>query len=202
MADTRDAAGTHDVRDPAAFGQLMQLEREATHIFLNQPLFLPGLLQVASYASAMIGKITGLDSSDPEELRERVRVRMQRAEGLQKRLQSDAPPHVWAAIDEGVVRRAAVMREQLAHLATVAEFDTVHLTVIPFSHGPYAGLGGSFEVHELANGDASVFFEGAHADELVESDPAVARRYRDSVKRMVQSGVDARALLRTISGDL
>ncbi|MEV0134914.1 DUF5753 domain-containing protein [Dactylosporangium sp. NPDC050688] len=205
MADTADATRAHDVRDPAPFAQLMQLEREAARIFLNQPLFVPGLLQVPGYAKEMIGRIAGLEP-DSAELAERVKIRAGRAEAFHQRLQGPTPPQIWAAIDEGVIRRTVggpdVMREQLTHLAAVAKFDTVHLAVIPFDHGAHAGLGGSFEVHELANGDATVFFEGAHADDIVGADPEVARRYRAAVQRMVESGVDARALLEQLAGAL
>lgn len=205
MGFTGDMTRTRDVRDPSAFTQLLELERQATRIYLNQPLFVPGLLQVPGYATQMISRVAGLEAGDPQ-LQERVKVRTQRAETLLKRLQSDTPPHIWAALDEGVVRRAvggvAVWREQLAHLATIAKFKTVHLAIIPFSQGAHPGLGGSFEVHELANGDGAAFFEGAHADEFVDSDPTVAQRYRETVKHMVETGVDARKLLETISGAL
>jgi hypothetical protein len=201
MTDSAGATRTHDVRDFAAFDRLTKAEPQAEQIFLNQPLFFPGLLQIRAYATAMISSIVGLDL-DSQQLNERVDARMERAETLHARLQSDAPPHVWAAIDEGVVRRVvggvAVWREQLTHLVTMSKFDTVHLAVIPFGHGAHPGLGGPFEVHELPNGDASVFFEGAHSDELIEADPELARRQRSKVQRMVESGMDARELLETI----
>ncbi|MDG6100939.1 DUF5753 domain-containing protein [Dactylosporangium aurantiacum] len=205
MADTADATRPHDVRDPAAFLQLMQLEREAVRIFLNQPLFVPGLLQVPGYAKEMIGRVAGLEP-DSVELAERVEVRAGRVEAFHQRLQGPNPPEIWVAIDEGVVRRTVggpdVMREQLAYLAAVAKFDTVHLAVIPFGYGAHAGLGGSFEVHEPASGDAAVFFEGAHADYIVGADPEVARRHRAAVQHMVASGVDARPLLEQLAGAL
>ncbi|MEV4507484.1 DUF5753 domain-containing protein [Dactylosporangium sp. NPDC049525] len=197
-----DATRTHDVRDPAPFDRLTKVEPQAAQIFLNQPLFFPGLLQTRAYATAMISSVVGLELDSPE-LHDRVDARAQRAETLHARLQSDAPPHIWAAIDEGVVRRvvggAAVWQEQLNHLVAMAKFDTVHLAIIPFDHGAHPGLGGSFEVHELPNGDASVFFEGAYADELIETDQDLARRHRGKVQRMVESGVDARELLATIT---
>jgi hypothetical protein len=183
----------------------MKLEQEATQIFLNQPLFVPGLLQVAGYAAEMISRIAGLKPGDPE-LTNRVNVRMQRADAFEKRLQGTTPPHLWAAIDEAVLRRVVggpeVMREQLDHLITMSEMDTVHLGIIPLNYGAHVGLGGSFEVHEVASGEASVFFEGAPADEIVGTDQARARRYRETMETMMASalsGAEARALLETIS---
>ncbi|WP_327006917.1 DUF5753 domain-containing protein [Dactylosporangium sp. NBC_01737] len=205
MTYTGNATGAHDVRDWGAFTRLLELEPKATQIFLNQPLFLPGLLQVPGYAAEMIGHILGLKPGSPE-LAERVQVRTERGEAFQKRLRSSSPPHLWAAIDEAVVRRkvggADVMRAQLDHLVAMTEFKTVHLAIIPLDHGAHAGLGGSFEVHELGNGDASVYFEGSHDDVLVGDKPELARRCRETVKSMVSSGSDARAVLEAISSSL
>jgi hypothetical protein len=197
-----------DARGPAAFDQLLTLEQEAVQIFLNQPLFVPGLLQVPGYAAEMIGRIRGLDPEDTE-LTERVNLRMQRAEAFEKRLTSASPPNMWAAIDESVLRRLtggpAVMREQLDRLLRMSKLDTVRLGILPLSDGAHAGLGGSFEVHELASGEASVFFEAAYTDELVGTDQDLARRCRRKVERLVASAVSgeqARALLETIRGTL
>jgi Domain of unknown function (DUF5753) len=204
MVSTGDSVEMYDVRGPSAFDQLMKLEQEATQIFLNQPLFVPGLLQVAGYAAEMISRIAGLKPGDPE-LTNRVNVRMQRADAFEKRLQGTTPPHLWAAIDEAVLRRVVggpeVMREQLDHLITMSEMDTVHLGIIPLNHGAHVGLGGSFEVHEVASGEVSVFFEGAPADEIVGTDQALARRYRETMETMMASavsGAEARALLETV----
>src|SRR5258706_4245215 len=102
MAHTGDAAGTHDGRDMTAFSRLMELEREAVQIHLNQPLFVPGLLQTSGYATQMISRIARREPDDPEVI-ERVRVRGQRAETFQKRLQGAAPPQLWVVMDEAVL---------------------------------------------------------------------------------------------------
>jgi hypothetical protein len=208
MVSAGNPVKMYDVRGPSAFDQLMRLEQKATQIFLNQPLFVPGLLQVAGYAVEMISRIISLKSGDPE-LTDRLNVRIQRADAFEKRLQGTTPPHLWAAIDEAALRRTVggpeVMREQLDHLVTMSKIDTVHLAIIPLSHGAHVGLGGSFEVHEVAGGEASVFFEGAPADEIVGTDQALAQRYREVVETMVASavsGAEARTLLGTISSTL
>jgi hypothetical protein len=192
----------------APLNQLIKLEQEATRMYLNQPLFVPGLLQVPGYAREMISRTTGLEPGDPA-LTERVKVRTQRAENFAKRLEGTDPPQLWAVIDEAVLRRtvggAAVMRDQLEHLVAVSKLDAVHLAVVPLGHGAHPGLGGSVEVHEGPDGQAAVFFEGAHGDELVEGDPALARRYQEKVKSAFASGVsgaEVRTLLESIIGTL
>jgi hypothetical protein len=57
-------------------------------------------------------------------------------------------------------------------------------------------------VHESANGDAAVFFEGAHRDELVHDDSSVAQQCRDNVLEMMAlavSGEEAQELLKAIT---
>jgi hypothetical protein len=208
MVSTGNPVKVDDVRGPRAFDLLMEWEQQATQIFLNQPLFVPGLLQVAGYAAGMISGVAGLKPGD-RELSQRVTVRMQRAAAFEKRLQSAAPPHVWAAIDEAVLRRTtggpAVMREQLDHLAALSSLETVHLGILPLDHGAHPGLGGSFEVHETAGGQAAVFFEGAHADEIVGSDPALVQQCRQTAETLMASalsGAEARSLLERISSSL
>jgi hypothetical protein len=199
-------AATDHVRGQAAFELVMKLEQEATRSFLNQPLFLPGLLQVAAYAAGMIGGIAGLQSGDPA-LTARVNVRMHRAEAYAKRLQATQPPHLWAVIDEAVLRHAVggptVMREQLDHLIAMSELKTVHLGIIPLSRGAHPGLGGSFEVHEAADGEAAVFFEGPN-DELV-IEQSLVQHYRETAESLYASavsGAKARDMLKEISSGL
>jgi hypothetical protein len=210
MVSTGNPVKMEDVRGPRAFDLLMEWEQQATRIFLNQPLFVPGLLQVAGYAAGIIGGIAGLKPSD-RELSERVNVRMRRAAAFEKRLQSAAPPQLWAVIDEGVLRRTtggpAVMREQLDHLAALSQTETVHLGILPLEHGAHPGLGGSFEVHEMGGGEAAVFFEAAdaHADEIVASDPALVQQCRQKAETLMASalsGAEALASLARISSSL
>ena len=197
-----------DVRGPVAFERLLEKEPISEKIRLCQPLFVPGLFQVAAYAMAMISRIIGLRVDDPE-LQARVNLRMQRANKLEERLLGTNPPEVWAVMDEGVLRRVvggpAVMREQLDHLAALSKMETVRLGITPFDYGAHAGLGGSFEYHEAADGLASVFFEGAPADQIVETDQAMARQYRATAEALMASAVSgekARAMLESISSTL
>lgn len=208
MVTTGASVEMRDLRGPGAFDQLMKLELESAEIYLNQPLFLPGLLQTTDYAAGMIGAIAGLRPGDPE-LASRVQVRMQRAESFWKRLNEPQPPQLWVPIDEAVLRHVVggrdVMRQQVEHLLEVAALGTVHLGIISMSNGAHRGLGGSFEVHVMADGQASAFFEGIHSDEIIGVDQGVPQRYRHDVESMMSSAVsgpDARAELERIRNEL
>lgn len=185
-----------DARGPGAFDQLMKLEQVSAQIFYSQLGFLPGVLQSEGYAREVISGISG-SAPDGPAIAERVRVRMSRAATFRERLDGAEPPHVWAVIDEAVLRRtrnAEAMREQIDHLLELSKKDTVHLAILPLAAGPTACLGGTFEVHEVAGGEALVFFEGRPEDVIIGTDQARAEHYRGLVEKMLASAVsDAQA---------
>ncbi|MFI5909672.1 DUF5753 domain-containing protein [Dactylosporangium sp. NPDC051541] len=196
------------VRGPEAFERFAEFEQEAARIHVNQLGFLPGLLQVPAYATAMIGGVAGL-AADDSELLERVHFRTRRAEAFRRRLEGPQRPHLWAVIDESVLHRRVggdkAVREQLDHLRLMAEFDTVHLGIVPFTNGAHPGLGGPFEVLERADGTAVVFFESAHEDELVDGEPGRARARQEAVEALIGSDAvvaDPRAFLESLSRSL
>jgi hypothetical protein len=90
----------------------------------------PGLLQTEAYARAIIK--SQLPEQPDQGIEARVEVRMRRQAALHR---PDAV-RLWAVLDAGVLRRMVgggkVMREQLSHLAGVAEAgNTVTLQVAP-----------------------------------------------------------------------
>jgi len=208
MVATGDPIEVSDEQGPGAFDQLMRLEQVANRIFLVQSLFVPGLFQNKSYAEEMIARTTGLQAGS-RELSDRVDIRLQRGAILEKRLQAATPPQVSIVVDEGALRRVVggpvAMREQLGHLASMARLGSVHLGIIPLSYGAHVGLKGSFEVHELADGDAAVFFEGSQGDEIIRTDQAVIARYRESAEALMTvalTGGEAIDRLEVISAEL
>lgn len=205
MTDPSISVQNADAGDPEPFEQLKSVEQQSSRVYFNLPLWLPGLLQVRGYAAAVIGGILGLTSGDPE-LERRVEIRMQRASAFDKRLRSPDAPELWLPIDEGVLRRGtggpAVMREQCDRLVELSTMDNVHLAVIRQDAGAYPGLRGSYELHESANGDTFLFFEGAHHDELIAGDRSLAQRRRDEVLAVMDSAVSgtaAQELLKAIT---
>lgn len=208
MMSAGDSAKAHDTRGPGAFTQLIELEQQAVKITQNQPAFLPGLLQRPAYAAAILSGITGLPAGDPE-LTERVNLRLRRATAFQERLRGPNPPQLLVVIDEAALRRrvggAEVMRDQIAHLIELSRLETVRLAVLPFSAGAHRGQAGTFEVHEAADDQSALFFEGAAGDELVVSDQDRVQAHRDLVEGLAATSVTgsaARQLLEKISDEL
>ncbi|CAL9346756.1 transcriptional regulator [Streptomyces sp. DH-12] len=114
---------------PEWFDRLVGLQEAAATIRTFEIQYVPGLLQTADYTRAVVER--GLPNAPASEVQRRIELRMHRARLL---LREDAP-QLWAVIDESVLLRVlgdrAVMREQLGHLATMAERPNVTLQIVP-----------------------------------------------------------------------
>lgn len=114
---------------PEWFDRLVGLQEAAATIRTFEIQYVPGLLQTAAYTRAVVER--GLPNAPAGEVQRRVELRMRRAELLQR----DAPPQLWAVIDESVLLRVlgsrAVMREQLEHLVTMADRPNVTVQIVP-----------------------------------------------------------------------
>jgi transcriptional regulator with XRE-family HTH domain len=120
------------------------LEAEASTIRQYEVLLVPGLFQTQGYARALLRAL--LPDANMEEIERRVQLRMKR----QALLTQDDPPALWAVLDEAALRRPVggrdVHREQLAHLAELAELPNVTLQVVPFDAGEHAAMDGAFTI--------------------------------------------------------
>jgi transcriptional regulator with XRE-family HTH domain len=144
--EARQPGWWHSFRDvlPNPYEVYIGLEAGAASIRTFEPLMIPGQLQTADYARAMIRG--GPQELDVEEIERRVEVRMAR----QSVLVEPDRPRLWAVIDEAVIRRVVggpdVMRGQLRHLIQSAEQGKTTIQVIPFSAGAHAGTTGPFVI--------------------------------------------------------
>lgn len=127
--------------------RLLGLEHGAHGVRGYDPLLVPGLLQTADYARAVM-QASALVR--PVEIEQRVVARLRR----QERLQGDDPLNLQIIISEAVLLQQiggpTVLRGQLAHLLTVIEDypDNVEIQVIPFT-APVCTLFGAGSLHLL-----------------------------------------------------
>jgi transcriptional regulator with XRE-family HTH domain len=116
-------------------------EAEAKLIRSYEAQCVPGLLQTEEYARALI---TATGEESPEQIDNRVRLRMVRHELITH----DEPVEFWCVLDEAALLRPVggrrVMQRQLEYLATMAELPNVRLQVLPLDIGAHAGMDGSF----------------------------------------------------------
>ncbi|TDB86438.1 XRE family transcriptional regulator [Actinomadura sp. KC216] len=180
------------------------LEAEAVSLRTYELSNIPGLLQTAGYARALItGRRPGLDPADVDA---RVRVRTGRQEHL---LTGPSPVHVWAVIGEGAVRREvggrAVLREQLEHLLKMMELPNVILQILPFSAGA-APAKGPFVVIDFAerSDPEVVYLETPGGAMWIEDPEQVGQFLRDHVQLIDTSLTEdhTRRLIARLVGEL
>ncbi|MET7320706.1 helix-turn-helix transcriptional regulator [Streptomyces sp. NPDC005549] len=120
----------------------IEMENICDGIKTFQAQLIPGLLQTPAYGRAITVASRAWQSA--EEIDQFVQVRIAR----QERLADEAPLELWAVLAEGVLRQQvggpAVMRDQLEHLATMAEQPNITVQVLPFSRGAHSGMFGPY----------------------------------------------------------
>jgi transcriptional regulator with XRE-family HTH domain len=136
---------------PDWFQVFVGLEEAASLIRNYEIQFVPGLLQTADYARAVVQH--GQPSATPEEIEHRVSLRMERQQVLAK----PSAPRLWAVMDEAVLRRpiggADVMRGQLERLIEAAGEPNLTIQVMPFGFGGHAAEAGSFIILRFPEAD-------------------------------------------------
>jgi len=129
---------------PDWFQTYVGLEEAASLIRVYEVQFIPGLLQTADYARAVIA--LGQLGAPEEEIERRVSIRMTRQELLAKQ----DGPRLWAVVDEAALRRPigglAVIRAQIEQLIESTQDARITLQVLPFRSGGHAAEGGAFTI--------------------------------------------------------
>lgn len=138
------------VADPTQFREqyrrYMILEAEAISLWHYAVSAPPGLLQTAGYAreALAVGWLKG------PELEQQVEARL----GRRQLLDGEAPPPFRVILSEAVLRTSLrdveAWREQLAHLAEMAERPSITLQVLPFRAGPHGLMNTAVEVPAAA----------------------------------------------------
>lgn len=175
--EARQPGWWHSFRDvlPNPYEVYIGLEEGASSIRNFEPVAIPGLLQTADYARAMIR--SGPRELDRDEVERLVEVRVARQEVLAR----DDRPRLWAVVDEAAVRRAVgggdAMRGQLRHLIDSAEHGKTTVQVVPFTAGAHAGTTGPFVILDFPEptDPAVVYVETLAGDIYLEEHDDVSR---------------------------
>jgi transcriptional regulator with XRE-family HTH domain len=135
LVDRQDEPGRWILDSPTASTPLMRLEADAMSLVNAETLLVPGLLQTAEYARALM-KADG----SPEQVEQRVQRRLLR----QRVFDKAKPPMFDVILDETVLHRPlgghAVMARQLRALLEAADRPHVRLRVVPSEVSPDAGF--------------------------------------------------------------
>ena len=153
-------------------------EAQATTIAAYEAQIVPGLLQTAEYAQAVVEADSTLQ--DPDTIYQRVQVRMAR----QAVLTREPRPTFRVVIDEAVLMRPIggpdLFRQQLLSLAGAADRRNVSLQVLPFAVGAHRALAGSFTILEFPDGAPSLVYSEGLTGGVVRGDSGDVRSYHES----------------------
>ncbi len=165
-------------------------EAEAHTLRCWSPMLVPGLLQIPEYSHALF--VAAGDDSDSAATKVAVRLERQRI------LDRPDPPHLVVVIQETVLRwligSPAIMADQLAHVASMAERTHVSVHVLPAT-GANAGLSGAFD---LASADGTETLRQDGIDDVVSENRELVRKADitfDLVRRDALPRVPSQALI-------
>ncbi|MFJ3578105.1 helix-turn-helix domain-containing protein [Streptomyces rubiginosohelvolus] len=186
---------------PAHSRRRLALESKALTIREWSPTVVPGLLQTASYAYALLRE--GLPRASEAEIQNKVRQRMDR----QELWRGASPPDLSVVVCESVIRRRVgsedTMRKQLSALLNFAEKRTSLLQVLPLDAGTHSLMDGSLSILGMPGEGMIAYTEGVRSGSIIDEPTevrALARSYdvlsasalsRERSARMIKCQLEA-----------
>jgi transcriptional regulator with XRE-family HTH domain len=178
---------------------LIRLEAEATSIINWQPLLIPGLLQTADYAQAVM-RACGVADTDAQS---RVAARL----GRQAILSRAEPPTLQVIVDEMALRRVLgdrrVMARQLQHLVEMVDRPNITLRVVPVAVGGHTGLDGAFALFDFPRNKSVVYLDHKISGLFLEEAPQVAffRREADRLHEVALGPTESVDLVARVAAE-
>ncbi|MGQ4600545.1 Scr1 family TA system antitoxin-like transcriptional regulator [Nocardia sp. R6R-6] len=181
-----------------AFNMYVGLEAAARHLITYHE-HVPGLLQTADYARAVIGAYPGF--KDRDNVDRRVELRLKRQAIVTRRVN---PVMLEVLLHESALRRVVggrkVMVTQLRHLAEISKLPNVVLRIVPYGAGLIWGMPhGSFTVlgfDTTAKGEPVeppiVYMEGGPSQSVYLEKPDEVRLYSDLASDIQSASLDDR----------
>ncbi|WP_151476506.1 helix-turn-helix domain-containing protein [Streptomyces albicerus] len=176
---------------PESMNLLLTLEDEAVREDHFSCVYVPGLLQTRGYSTAL--QQANEVRLEPAEIERLVDIRMKRQEILTR----PKPPHLWAILDESVLRRVVgspeIMKEQLGRLLEGNESTQVTLQVLPFSKGAHCAALGSFVIIGGREPALDVVYVDFHTGSLFLEKDEELERYRLAFEYLRAQALDIEA---------
>ncbi|MGW0813775.1 helix-turn-helix domain-containing protein [Streptomyces viridiviolaceus] len=176
---------------PESMNLLLTLEDEAVRENHFSCVYVPGLLQTRAYSTAL--QRANEVPLQPEEIERLVDIRMKRQEILTR----PQPLHLWAILDESVIRRVVgspqTMKEQLGRLLEANEALHITLQVLPFAKGAHAAALGSFVIIGGTEPALDVVYVDFHTGSLFLEKEEELERYRLAFEYLRAQALDMEA---------
>jgi Domain of unknown function (DUF5753)/Helix-turn-helix domain len=180
---------------PDWFKTFVGLEGLASAEFAYGSKLLPGQLQTADYAAALLVGHIGIAQMDAPLV---VRARMER----QRLTDDDHPLAFRAVLEQTVIERTVggteVMRRQLEHLLSLMDRDNVEIHLMPTSVAVHDGLDGDFLLLDFEQAQ-SISYIGYTDGAIYTQEPGRVLRYIDASEHLCDTAlsvVDTRTAIR------
>lgn len=186
---------------PANIQRAVDLQAQALSTIFYSPDLIPGVLQIRSYAEAMLSWDR---ESRPDEVGRLLDLRMERPAVLTR---TDREPlRYWCILGEAALRSGiggpAVMREQLAHLIEVNQtLENVVIQVLPFGSGPHVFIGYTVTWHRFPEPAPDMLTLDTYGRSIIrdqESEVARAAHHLDLLKAKALGLEESTALLEEV----
>ncbi|TLF78382.1 helix-turn-helix domain-containing protein [Nocardia cyriacigeorgica] len=207
---TADESWWHEFGDviPSSFSVYVVLEAAATTLVSYQPDVVPGLLQTAEYARALIR--SAFPESTPPEQEHRAQLKVRRQALITRRR---SPITLNVILHECVLRRMVggprVMSKQLMALADASTRPNVTIRVIPFSAGmPTGDQIGPFVILDFAKNrrgistEPTTVYAETYTGDFYSEKASIVQRYRQAyavLERAALDEINSRTLLRRVA---
>lgn len=166
----------------AYFERVLEAEKHAESIEEWSPSTLPGLLQTAPYARALVRSAHPAASDDWVE--EKVQARLDRA-----RLFEDdhSVPEYWAILHESLLHDSFLapgeLAEQLDRIVKLTEQRRIVPQIVPRNCGAYPLMAASIMVMTFPDAPPLIYTEASYSGDTID-DPALVKQYRKAYDRL------------------
>ncbi|WP_438312821.1 helix-turn-helix domain-containing protein [Streptomyces sp. HUAS TT3] len=177
------------------FADVAEMEPYAETIEEWAPMLVPGLLQTAAYARALVR--AAMPRALDGEVEEKVDARLRRA----RLFAADRPPAYWAILDESLLRRrvlpAELMAELWEHIAKTVRATRSILQIVPETAAAHPFMMGMAKMMTFVDAPPVVYTESLHSGQLIDY-PALVREYRKSYDLLRAAALSPEASLAKI----
>ncbi|MGH3871769.1 MAG: helix-turn-helix domain-containing protein [Pseudonocardiaceae bacterium] len=191
----------HGSRLPKQLATLIEHENKAVTISDFQPMVVPGLLQTAEYARALICETVNVPTSEVDD---RVAARLAR----QSLFSRERPARFTYYLHEYALRLPiggpAVMAAQLDHLLRVSRRSYLTLRVVPAACGGHPGIAGAFMLMEFVEFRPVAYLDSETACLFLEKSEEIAayRRILAALAKIALGEGQSRELIAVLATGL
>ncbi|MGW5492118.1 helix-turn-helix domain-containing protein [Streptomyces olivaceoviridis] len=166
----------------AYFEKVLEAEKYAESIEEWCPITLPGLLQTAPYARALVR--SAHPAASDEWVEEKVEARLSRARLFET---DHSVPEYWAILHESLIAEPILsppeMAEQLDRIVALAEQRRITPQIVPRTCGAYPLMAASIKVMTFPDAPPLIYTEASYSGDTID-DPGLVKQYRKAYDRL------------------